>query len=252
MRKTPPHPPKPEDLSLNPGIREPTATSCTLNSTCMPWMFMHTYKKCNKNCERHTPRKYTTLLYNAWLMFHVHFPCQKVLTGCGGSLLYSQHPGDLLLPRQQNGKINFGLTLMCPWPSIMTSIHKAQVKLTFLSSFFLLRSNLFCLHILLCNTTGVPGAWEGPKTRATEDWEPLCKRWNWTQVLSLRLISSPQVQVSFKFIICILYSLVFLFIFGFSEIGFLCVALAILELTLQTRLASNSEIRLPLPPKCRD
>lgn len=130
MRKTPPHPPKPEDLSLNPGIREPTATSCTLNSTCMPWMFMHTYKKCNKNCERHTPRKYTTLLYNAWLMFHVHFPCQKVLTGCGGSLLYSQHPGDLLLPRQQNGKINFGLTLMCPWPSIMTSIHKAQVKLT--------------------------------------------------------------------------------------------------------------------------
>jgi hypothetical protein len=32
----------------------------------------------------------------------------------------------------------------------------------------------------------------------------------------------------------------------FLETGFLCVALAVLELTLYTRLASNSEIRLPL------
>jgi hypothetical protein len=40
--------------------------------------------------------------------------------------------------------------------------------------------------------------------------------------------------------------------FGFFETGFLCIALAVLELTLKTRLASNSEIRLPLPPKCRD
>jgi hypothetical protein len=40
-----------------------------------------------------------------------------------------------------------------------------------------------------------------------------------------------------------------LFVF---ETGFLCVALAVLELTLETRLASNSEIRLPLPPKCWD
>ena len=31
---------------------------------------------------------------------------------------------------------------------------------------------------------------------------------------------------------------------------FLCVALSVLELALQTRLASNSEICLPLPPKC--
>jgi hypothetical protein len=38
----------------------------------------------------------------------------------------------------------------------------------------------------------------------------------------------------------------------FSEAGFLCVALAVLELTLQTRLAWNSEIRLPLPPECWD
>jgi hypothetical protein len=29
-----------------------------------------------------------------------------------------------------------------------------------------------------------------------------------------------------------------------------CVALAVLELTLLTRLALNSEICLPLPPKC--
>jgi hypothetical protein len=41
-------------------------------------------------------------------------------------------------------------------------------------------------------------------------------------------------------------------VFRFSETGFLCVALAVLELTLQTRLASNSEIHLPLPPKCWD
>ena len=39
------------------------------------------------------------------------------------------------------------------------------------------------------------------------------------------------------------------FFFFFSETGFLCVILAVLELT---RLASNSEIRLPLPPKCWD
>jgi hypothetical protein len=36
------------------------------------------------------------------------------------------------------------------------------------------------------------------------------------------------------------------------ETGFLCIAQAVLELTLYTRLASNSEIRLPLPPKCWD
>jgi hypothetical protein len=38
----------------------------------------------------------------------------------------------------------------------------------------------------------------------------------------------------------------------FFETGFLCVALAVLELTLETRLASNSETRLPLSPKCWD
>jgi hypothetical protein len=39
----------------------------------------------------------------------------------------------------------------------------------------------------------------------------------------------------------------------FFETGFLCVPLAVLELTLfETSLASNSEIHLPLPPKCWD
>jgi hypothetical protein len=47
-------------------------------------------------------------------------------------------------------------------------------------------------------------------------------------------------------------TLSFFFFFFFSKTGFLCVALAVLELTLQTRLASNSEIRLPLPPECWD
>ena len=39
-------------------------------------------------------------------------------------------------------------------------------------------------------------------------------------------------------------------LFVFFKTGFLCVALAVLELTLQTRLSSNSEIHLPLPSKC--
>jgi hypothetical protein len=34
----------------------------------------------------------------------------------------------------------------------------------------------------------------------------------------------------------------------FSETGFLCVSLAVLELTVYTRLVLNSEICLPLPP----
>jgi hypothetical protein len=46
--------------------------------------------------------------------------------------------------------------------------------------------------------------------------------------------------------------ILFFLLFGFFETGFLCVALAVLELTLETWLASNSEISLPLPPKCWD
>ena len=41
------------------------------------------------------------------------------------------------------------------------------------------------------------------------------------------------------------------FFFFFFETGFLCVALAVLELSLQTRLALNSQTSPPLlPPKC--
>jgi hypothetical protein len=47
----------------------------------------------------------------------------------------------------------------------------------------------------------------------------------------------------------VLFVCLFLFCF-FSETGFLCIALAVLELTLKTRLASNSEICLLLPPEC--
>jgi hypothetical protein len=43
-----------------------------------------------------------------------------------------------------------------------------------------------------------------------------------------------------------------IFFFFFFETGFVCAALAVLELTLYTRLVSNSEIRLPLSPECWD
>jgi hypothetical protein len=51
------------------------------------------------------------------------------------------------------------------------------------------------------------------------------------------------------------YRIFFFFFFlfwGVGWAGFLCVALAVLELTLWTRLALNSEILLPLTPKCWD
>jgi hypothetical protein len=44
------------------------------------------------------------------------------------------------------------------------------------------------------------------------------------------------------FLLLFIYLFVCLFVFWFFETGFLCVALAVLELTLWTRLASNSEI----------
>jgi hypothetical protein len=50
----------------------------------------------------------------------------------------------------------------------------------------------------------------------------------------------------FFVVVVVLFCFV-LFCFVFKT-GFLCVALAILELTLWARLASNSEICLPLPP----
>ena len=44
----------------------------------------------------------------------------------------------------------------------------------------------------------------------------------------------------------------FWFFLFFPETGYLSKSLAILELTLYTRLTSNSEISLPLPPDCWD
>jgi hypothetical protein len=48
------------------------------------------------------------------------------------------------------------------------------------------------------------------------------------------------------------FVLFYFFVCLFFETGFLCKALAVMELTLYTRLALNSEIRLPLSPKCCD
>ena len=49
-----------------------------------------------------------------------------------------------------------------------------------------------------------------------------------------------------------LISVLFFSFWGGGETGFHYVTLAVLELTRYTRLASNSEIHLPLPPKCWD
>ena len=71
----------------------------------------------------------------------------------------------------------------------------------------------------------------------------------------LSFLLSPGFQHHIKWVwrympvMLVLASSLLLFVF---ETGFLCVALAILELTLQTRLASKSEIQLTLPPECWD
>jgi hypothetical protein len=83
--------------------------------------------------------------------------------------------------------------------------------------------------------------------------EPLS---TWVSGHKQRCVSSaakeqPQIP-RFLFFVFLFACLFFLFLFLFFETGFLCIALAELELTLQTRLASNSEIRLPLPPQCWD
>ena len=48
---------------------------------------------------------------------------------------------------------------------------------------------------------------------------------------------------------CCCCFVLFCFVLFFFETWFFCIALAVLELTLYTRLALNSEICLPLPPK---
>ena len=62
--------------------------------------------------------------------------------------------------------------------------------------------------------------------------------------------SIPQGKTTIELLFVCLFVCFVLFLF--FETGFLSVALAVLELTLQTRLAWNSEIHLPLPAKCWD
>jgi hypothetical protein len=57
---------------------------------------------------------------------------------------------------------------------------------------------------------------------------------------------------TYLFIYLFIYLSIYLFIYLFIKTRFLCVVLAVLDLTLWTRLASNSEIPLPLPSKCWD
>ena len=67
----------------------------------------------------------------------------------------------------------------------------------------------------------------------------------------LRIQASAAVGILTSVEMNILFLFYFI-LFWFFETGFLCVALAVLEPTLYTRPASNSEIHLPLPPKCWD
>jgi hypothetical protein len=69
--------------------------------------------------------------------------------------------------------------------------------------------------------------------------------YKYINILHLVPICCPYIHfiISFLFFSFLFF---FFFFFGSFKTGFLCIALAVLELTLQTRLASNSEIRLPL------
>jgi hypothetical protein len=58
------------------------------------------------------------------------------------------------------------------------------------------------------------------------------------------ILTSAMEMLSLEF-----FGVAFFFFSFFFETGFLYIALAVLELTLYTRLALNSEIRLPLPPE---
>ena len=80
-----------------------------------------------------------------------------------------------------------------------------------------------------------------------------------TAVVEPLINLEPLIWVCFFFLclFCFVLFLFFVCVFllgggGFLQTGFLCIALAVLELTLKTRLALNSDICLPLPPKCWD
>ena len=71
-------------------------------------------------------------------------------------------------------------------------------------------------------------------------------------IFEIFICYSPTYKGREKHHECLCFVSFVLFLWFFFETGFLCVALAVLELTLWTRLASNSEIHLPLPPECWD
>jgi hypothetical protein len=83
----------------------------------------------------------------------------------------------------------------------------------------------------------------------TDGCEPPCGCWEVNSGLlekqSVLLTTEPFLKPTI-FVFCL-----FVCFFGFLRQGF-SVALAVLELTLLKRLASNSEICLFLPPKCWD
>ena len=85
------------------------------------------------------------------------------------------------------------------------------------------------------------------RRRRTCDTERLGDR-AWATQLSRILLSCARCreacQAPDSFLVFVCFTLFFV------SVGFLCVALAVLELPLQTGLASNSEIHLPLPPEC--
>jgi len=67
-----------------------------------------------------------------------------------------------------------------------------------------------------------------------------------------RTISSKRIVFTKCSLLALLLVFLLLPSLPFFETMFFCVALAVLELTVKTRLASNSETHLPLPAKRQD
>jgi hypothetical protein len=74
----------------------------------------------------------------------------------------------------------------------------------------------------------------------------------WLAALLGHRMSFLQSGLSFLFVCLVGWLVWFCFVLFVClfETGFLCVALAVLELPQKTRLVLNSKIHLPLPPKC--
>ena len=84
----------------------------------------------------------------------------------------------------------------------------------------------------------------------------VAKRWQWLSWSCVKWVLGNKIGsltravyvFCFFFFFVLFVCLIVLFLFFLFETGFLCVALA--ELSLFTRLSSNSEICLALPPEC--